>query len=280
MTVVNKVAARIFNVLADTLIAWVLLSLLPVGGILLAITGFVDDRPRMAVGVISFLWLVTIAIGAVFFRWFRDKRRNRVRYLASEWVSSDIPVYAWADDPNRDSHAQNTAAGVVALLLHNLCTLLADRVNVADKAAALLVLETRRNDSKFSLKWHCNHNDSTGIDIKNHLSKKNSFAGRALGSGHVIVLEDSQNAKNDDGWVPTANPSKYRGRAAAPVRGKTRDGKMIDIGVLCFDIAKPHELDDEDKALLQAFADKIAIVWVLMMEAPTIRAKRRNSNSV
>lgn len=246
---------------------WAVLAV--VAGLLFAFRSralaFIQDFPLVALAVVVLLWLLSSAWLLWRIRRGREYHRERMLDFAKAGFVTYFGMAEWMEVHNRQAHARKTAESLIADLLRHMCGLVVEHVDTKRKGATFLVITVNAGDATFKLFSQYNHeHPDIPIEIET-LTRDNSLAGRALVSGQVESLRDCGNVPASAKWEPTHTPPRYRGRAACPVF-QVRGGKREPVGVVCFDVAKPVRLKQEDEEMIKAFAEMIGTISGLMIK--------------
>lgn len=266
------VLTQVLSALAFSLVSFL------VGLVLIVVT----DHPVLVLAGISVVWLMISLTAVAWFSNHQENRAKRTLNLTEAMQISDSAVGGWLA---RQSTAELGRAveelrAASTVLLERLCGLLAYRVPYLEKGATFLVLLNDDMSAAFGLFAHVHHDDTrVPGEIRKSLRRDFGMAGQAVNLGTCVVVENCASPGEGIQWSPNHMPPRFAGRAAVRIRGTINDKETV-IGALCFDVRRPWLLSEEDQALLQSFADKLATLcglWI-RLHAPKagVRVLRDN----
>jgi len=265
--IVEVMAAILVHALAE--VTLVVVPLLLAVGATQVLKAHLSPVGTIIIMVLAICWALTTLSFVLLRRSLLERSKERTLDIVNAMSSTDWALAQEAtitlSDPSRRQALKHT---VIKDLIGQMCAILAPNVNGRRKGATLLILNTPTGQGqRFEIFAEVHHNEPalqaeiqrlTGPD---HLG----LAGYALRRGSCVVLRDSSHPPQNVGWTwETLNASEsYHGHAATSI--KVNEGPTTRaIGVLCFDVMEPWTLSTEDRELMQVFADKIAVLWVLM----------------
>lgn len=268
----SELLARLASKVVDHVFRLILVALTPgalgvVGGVIARANG------------ISYLYIIIAVVGAYSVSatgvamWFYDHRAKRAARTASMIRAvfvSDVAVSGWHLTGADQRAGAQLAEKLIVALLNDLRVLLAYRVDPVRKGVALLLLEDAEVEtSSFVLFAQVGHDSEDRVAHEIHaLNRNRGLAGQAIRENRCILLRDCENPPKGIDWVRTQRPPErepaFRGRAATPIN-VYQSGSYRSVGSLCFDIAPPWLLNEEDQDILNAYADKIARLLTVLV---------------
>jgi hypothetical protein len=195
---------------------------------------------------------------------YRKRSSDKIVNVASIMFLSDITISKLLPNELRIAHEEDIRKEITNLL-NKMCQLLAYRIPDADKAAIFIILQERIEKTSFSLFTHHNHDSDYIYHTIENILDEESMAAKVAKDGKCRIVHDSNNPGKEVPWKETPNPSRYRGRALAPVQVPVKRVPKV-IGVICFDTKVPWTLSESDQKLMLIFADKIGRLWLLTQE--------------
>jgi hypothetical protein len=208
-------------------------------------------------------WSMTGIVATLWYRNHRRLRTDRLMYLADLMSNPDLSTGALIARNHGTSSLIAPDEDLLRLqitqILIQMCRILLYRVRESEKGAAFFLVQ----GEGFRLFASHQHRGNLAIDVNTRFTRKDSLAGQALDESSLRVLRDCRRPPANIRWqdlgIQGRDRSRYIGRAIAPVQAlsEKNPGEAKDIGVLCFDVARPLVFTGEEELLMMRVADKI-----------------------